>query len=121
MAQIEQRVLAAKNAIRKKYTTLTTAVTQGTIPGALYEQGIIDDETLEIANKRALTDQEKGSKIMNEVRKAVQSNPDLLGVFCEALERESILKELSYELKGISALQIIMHLCLCTDPGTWGR
>jgi len=102
MAQREQRARAAKKAIRRKYTDLTTAVTQGTIPGALYEQEIIDDETLEISSKSTLTDKEKGSKIMNDVRKAVQSNPDLFSGFCKALERESILKELSDELKGIS-------------------
>ena len=97
----QPRRAAVTKTIRHKYRTLTSKVSQGYIPAELYSKGIIGDETLEIANKRALIDRDKGNAIMKEVQKALKSDPDLFTVFCKVLAEESSeLKKLSEELEG---------------------
>ena len=109
MDETQVRAEAARKTIRRKYKALTSTVSRAPIPEALYQEEIIDYETLEIAVNPVLTNRDKGNRIMSEVKKAIQANAGLFDVFCEVLAEEGISKDLSDELKGKSWLLYIFR------------
>ena len=85
-------------AIQKHYTDLTKAVVQGNIPGTLFENAVIDGDTLETANSQAKTTKEKGAKIMEVVLRS--DPPKVFTHICKALSTEPSVEYLVDQLKS---------------------
>ena len=96
---------AASKAVRRNFPKLSKAVTRGDIPEELYAQELIDQPTFDIFANQSFTDQEKGRKILLEVQKAVEIQPDLFDAFWHILCDEAVTKDLAQRLRG---------LCACT-------
>jgi hypothetical protein len=88
-------------AIQKHYTDLTIAVVQGNIPGALFQNDVIDDETLEVANSQTKTSREKGATVMKKIRETLRMDPPKTFTrVCDALGMEASVADLLKQLKG---------------------
>lgn len=88
--------------LQKNFRLLCKAVA-GEVADELYAREIIDHETLEFTTKPNLTEREKGHRVMQELKKAVQMKPDLFEVICEVLEEESMpTRELARNLRSES-------------------
>ena len=103
---MQARGEAASKAIRRDFPKLSKAVTRGAIPEELYAQELIGQPMLDIFVNQSFTDQDKGRKIMLEVQKAVEIQPDLFDAFCSILCNETVTKDLAKRLRG---------WCACTN------
>ena len=106
---MQARGEAASKAIRRNFPKLSKAVTRGDIPEELYAQELIGQPMLDIFVNQSFTDQDKGRKIMLEVQKAVEIQPDLFDAFCSILCDETVTKDLAQRLRG---------WCACTKKKT---
>ena len=97
---VQARGEAASKAIRRNFPKLSKAVTRGDVPEELYAQELIDQPTFNIFANQSFTDQEKGRKILLEVQKAVEIQPDLFDTFCRILRDEAVTKDLAQRLRG---------------------
>ena len=89
-------------AIQKHNTGLTVAVVQGNIPGALFQNDVIDDDTLEVANSQTKTTKEKGATIMRVVRQTLRLDPPkVFKQVCDAMSTEPSVEHLLDQLKGV--------------------
>ena len=100
---VQARGEAASKAIRRNFPKLSKAVTRGDIPEELYAQELIDQPTFDIFANQSFTDQEKGRKILLEVQKAVEIQPDLFDAFWRILCDEAVAKDLAQRLRGSCA------------------
>ena len=96
----DEAAQVAYSILRKKRKYLSNAVTIGCIPEDLYSSDLIDDATMEAALNKALSDREKGNKIMSQVQKTMKVKPELFAEFCQVLSKEEVTKQLAEELKG---------------------
>ena len=97
---MQARGEAASKAIRRNFPKLSKAVTRGDIPEELYAQELIGQPMLDIFVNQSFTDQDKGRKIMLEVQKTVEIQPDLFDAFCSILCDEAVTKDLAQRLRG---------------------
>ena len=88
-------------ALQKHYTDLAVAILQGDVPGTLFANNVINDDTLEAASSQAKTTREKGATVMKNVRDSLRLNPpEVFEHVCDALSKEDSAKHLLDELKG---------------------
>lgn len=87
--------------IRNHYNWLSEVFIQGKVPGALFQNDVISEETLEIAHCQYKTRREKGVAIMKDVLRALRSAPtEVFQSICESVGEESSLKNVLDELNG---------------------
>ena len=91
----------AHKTLRKHYRKLVDAVSRGQIAAALYEKEVVEDDVIGLSTTN-LSSKQIGEKIMKQVLQSIKLNPMLFESFCEALETESVTKEVVAELKGES-------------------
>lgn len=89
-------------ALKKNVRVLAGVVARGMIPSSLLENDVIDVETWGLACNRAtaLTDNDRGNIIMNQVLQAVRGDSTLFEVFCTALDAERVGKEALQKVRG---------------------
>ena len=87
-------------ALRANYCNLVEAVSRGQIPGALFQEELIDANVLGVSSSAAVPPKEVGEKIMLQVLQAVKLKPDLFESFCKALEKESVTNDVLEQLKS---------------------
>ena len=97
---VQARGEAASKAIRRNFPKLSKAVTIGDIPEELYAQELISQPTFDLFANQSFTDREKGRKILLEVQKTVEIQPDLFDAFCSILCDEAVTKDLAQRLRG---------------------
>ena len=97
---VQARGEAASKAIRRNFPKLSKAVTIGDVPEELYAHELISRSTFDIFANQSFTDQEKGRKILLEVQKTVEIQPDLFDAFCSILCDEAVTKDLAQRLRG---------------------
>ena len=97
---LQARGEAASKAIRRNFPRLSQAIMKGNIPEELYAQRLIDQVTFDAFANQSFTDQEKGRKILLEVQKVVEIQPDLFDAFCRILCDEAVTKYLAQHLRG---------------------
>ena len=107
---VQARGEAGSKAIRRNFPKLSKAVTRGDIPEELYAQELISQPTFDIFANQSFTDQEKGRKILLEVQKTVEIQPDLFDAFYRILCDEAVTKDLAQRLRG---------WCACTKKKPW--
>ena len=94
----EEQSQAECEALRKNFCQLVDVVSQGKIPSALYENGIIDDDLILQGH---LTSSEYGKKLMQQVLRSVKRNPKkYFEAFCRALDIEMAGKEVLTNLRS---------------------
>ena len=90
---------AEYKALQQNYCKLVEAVTQGKIPGTLFEKGLIDINLL--LQPSGDTPREYGSKLMKQILTSVNLKPkDNFDFLCQALEAESVANEILEQVKS---------------------
>ena len=103
---LQARGEAASRAIRRNFPRLSQAIMKGNISEELYAHEVIDQLTFDAFANQSFTDQEKGRKILLEVQKAVEIQPNLFNVFCHILHDEAVTKDLAQRLQGWCACRM---------------
>lgn len=86
-------------ALRKNYLDLTNVVSIGRIPGALFQEGLVDNSSLGLSGS-IMSPMEIGDKIMKQVLQSIMVKPKLFESFCKALEVEPTTTDVLAALKG---------------------
>ena len=98
-------------AIQKHTVALTSTAALGNIPGTLFQNDVIDENTYEAANSQAKTTKEKGATIMKAVRQTLRLDPPKVFThICEALSTEPSVEYLVDQLKGWFSANYSMYM-----------
>ena len=89
-------------ALKRNVRVLAGVVAQGMIPTLLFENDVIDEEMWGFACDRtiAVTNRDRGNKVMKQVLQAVREDPTLFEVFCAVLDTEREGKNALQKVKG---------------------
>lgn len=91
---------AAYRAIKSKYLKLLQVIARGDIVYNLFAEGLIDEEILDVASKKTLTDRDKGSQIVRQLLNSVKIQPSNFEKIIKILQEEPIARETATLLKG---------------------
>ena len=91
---------AEYSAIRKNFTKLKEVVTRGDIPATLFEEDLITQDVLRTAVNDTLRQDKRANDILGEVLDAVRISPAKINSFLDALEAESIAKDIAQNVRG---------------------
>ena len=102
---------AEYSAIRKNFTKLKEVVTRGDIPATLFEEDLITQDVLRTAVNDTLRQDKRANDILGEVLDAVRISPAKINSFLDALEAESIAKDIAQNVRGESVWVHIYYGC----------
>ena len=98
-------------AIQQNVKVLKEAVIRGEVPAALFQNNLITRDVYRAAINENLGQEKRGGDIMMEVLDAVHLNRAMFDKFCEALDEETIMKELVVNLRGILIYWVCQGAC----------
>lgn len=93
---------AEYSAIRKNFMKLKEVVTRGDIPAALFQEDLITQDVLRNAVNDSLGRDKRANDILGDVLDAVLILPAKIDSFLDALEAESIAKDIAQNVRGKS-------------------